>query len=149
MKNHAWLRVLPVCLLLLWGVTAHAQSQRTQAASVMGVAPASAEAQLEAQHAAAAQLKAQRKAEAGQAQSPAQARQALDIQEKADIVAAQMKANQGNASFDMATALRSLKRYAIYPLDHYDPTFPIVARTGDEGADRITYNRLKSQLKNQ
>ena len=115
----------------------------------MEAAPATAEERQQAQQAAAVQMKERHKAQMGQEVQSSEARRALTMAEKAEAVAAQMKANQGNPNFDMDAALKSLKRYAIYPLDHYDPTFPIVARTGDKEADRLAVEQLKAQLKNQ
>jgi hypothetical protein len=61
----------------------------------------------------------------------------------------EMKANQHNASYDMAGAVQKLRNssYVMYPFDHYDPDFPIVFRTGDAAQDQQNYDQAKAAWK--
>jgi len=116
---------------------------------MLGPAPVSAEAQMQAERSAAVQMKARAKAQAGYNEAAQVSQTTLTTADKAEIVAAQMRANQDNPSYDMEAALRQLKRYALYPLAHFDPNFPIVARTGNKEADRQALDQLLADMNRQ
>ncbi|MEO0473179.1 MAG: hypothetical protein AAF206_26430 [Bacteroidota bacterium] len=61
----------------------------------------------------------------------------------------EMKANQNNAAYDMKAAVLRLQQspYVMYTLSHFDPTFPIVFRTGDAKIDQQNYNKAKAAWK--
>ncbi|WNJ18918.1 hypothetical protein [Pontibacter sp. G13] len=48
---------------------------------------------------------------------------------------AQMEANQQNPAYDMEGALKVLKKYTMYPFNHFEPNFPIVLRSVDAAKD--------------
>jgi hypothetical protein len=61
-----------------------------------------------------------------------------------------MKANANNASYDMTASLKKLKSSpeVMYPFSKFDPTFPLVLRTGDAQSDKLAYNKAKQNWLN-
>ena len=59
----------------------------------------------------------------------------------------EMKANIENPNYDMAAAVKRLQQspYVVYTLNHFDPEFPIVFRTGDAAKDLEAYNAAKAE----
>jgi len=61
------------------------------------------------------------------------------IRETVQALVAEMTANQDNAQYDMQSSLRILQNspYVVYPLDHFDASFPVIWRTGDVNQDKV------------
>lgn len=131
MRKVTLIRTLPVLLsLLLCGGVLMAQSARKsgQAQASMLEAPR----QLAKEQARAAKI---------------ETAQAAKVETKASIKALviEMKSNATNRAYKMDDAVRRLRKspYVIYPFDHYDPSFPVVFRTGDKVKDDAAYARAK------
>ncbi|MDX1907578.1 MAG: hypothetical protein SF053_11135 [Bacteroidia bacterium] len=84
-----------------------------------------------------------------QAQAPATKSCATCATTKADVwaLAAEMRANVQNPAYDMNLSLARLKNnpMVIYPLDTFDPLYPIVIRTGDVHADKQAAKAAEQQ----
>ena len=149
MKKTVLFRALP--LLALFGLLctgAWAQS------SAFGKAPSTPQEREEAQLRSYQQIKLSRKAAAESSTQQATktvyaTKNAQSKEQMADLYA-EMKANVSNASYDMSASLKKLKSSSevMYPLNKFDPTFPLVLRTGDAQSDNLAYNKAKQNWLN-
>lgn len=67
--------------------------------------------------------------------------------QQAEVMAlvAEMKANVNNSAYNMQAAVLKLREcpYVMYPLNVFEPEFPIVFRTGDAATDASNYADAK------
>ncbi|GAB4417343.1 MAG: hypothetical protein OHK0039_27590 [Bacteroidia bacterium] len=131
------MKVLPVLALMLLGVLG------VQAQSIVSQAPAVQTDRTEVQQPDYQQQKLAKV----QAQQAASQTTTGKTSKMLNALVAEMKAQQNNPAYDMAGAVKQLQRLAIYPLDHFDPAYPIVERTGNEAIDAARYDQAKQQVK--